>query len=86
MNGVKKEVKVKTFFSKSVLSIAVLFVFGIMYLGSTDGKTECIWCKGVGEINCAICSDNQNDDEICVFCDGKGKTECSICNGTGIEK
>ena len=63
-----------------------------------DGKQECDYCYGEGNIDCDYCEgdgeescyecygDGEIDGETCSECNGEGKLTCSSCGGSGEDE
>ena len=75
--------------SKSILSIIIIFIFSIMFLGSS-GSGDCLFSDGSGNTECVVCVNGKTEfmgeKQTCTFCNGNGSTTCTFCNGTGKNK
>ena len=72
----------KNYFTKSILSIFMIILFSVMYIGS-GSSNDCWVCEGKGEVNCIVCFNENTEMRECAFCDEKGKVMCTFCDGTG---
>lgn len=47
---------------------------------------ECVFCEGVGKIECDGCNGTGIDvlGSTCLMCDGKKVLTCPVCNGVGM--